>query len=74
MFGFEFDELRIFGQIDSRSKILQVPDPPRAASSAGCLMHLEVDAGQIGSRRADRSRHSGFPIAGAKAQNRHQQP
>jgi hypothetical protein len=45
--GFERGQLRIFREIDAGSKILQVPDPPRAAPSAGLLVHLEADAGEI---------------------------
>jgi hypothetical protein len=44
---FEFGQLRILGEIDAGSKILQVPDPPSAAPSARCLMHLQTEPGQI---------------------------
>lgn len=44
---FEFGQLRILGDIDAGSKILQVPDPPSTAPSARCLMHLQTEPGQI---------------------------
>ena len=45
--AFEFGQLRILCEIDAGSKILQVPDPPCAAASAGRLMHLQAEPGQI---------------------------
>jgi hypothetical protein len=51
----EFGQLRIFGEIDVGSKILQVPDPPCAASSVGRLMHIQAEAGQIKIARFDGS-------------------
>jgi hypothetical protein len=44
MLLFEFSQLWIFCEIDAGSKILQVPDPPCAAPSVGCLMHIQVEA------------------------------
>ena len=50
IFGFELNQLRIFSEIDIGSKILQVPDPPCTAPSAGRLMYIKSDARQVKSR------------------------
>ena len=49
VFGLEIGQLLIFSEINAGSKLLQVPDPPSAASSTGFLVHLEADAGEVGS-------------------------
>jgi len=49
VFGLEIGQLPIFSEINAGSKLLQVPDPPSAASSTGFLVHLEGNAGEVGS-------------------------
>ena len=51
--GLELSYVRIFGEINFGSKFLQVPDPPVTTSSAGRLMHDELDAVKSGGRDRD---------------------
>ncbi len=51
--GLEFSYVRIFGEINFGPKFLQVPDPPMATSSAGRLMHDELDTVKSGGRDHD---------------------